>query len=176
MLQQVFCGTRRDAGRVDTRRHVPPGPKLLPKLPLRLALRSRLLYIINRDFKNKISSVRGSDPAESELDPSEPEPMVQFEVQQIPWTEPEVRFKVQQNTQRTGPNRTWASLHRSHTCMKPLAMEFCRACACRYLHSQITNKMWSLRTRGAPYPVTFTIYTYRCRNSLNLSQVVIRHV
>ena len=41
--------------------------------------------------------VRGSDPPEPELDPPEPEPMVQFEVQQ--------------NPQRTGPNRTSATLY-----------------------------------------------------------------
>jgi len=53
------------------------------------------MSLINRDFHIKRVRFKVQTPAEPELDPPEPEPIVQFEVQRIPWTKPEVRFKVQ---------------------------------------------------------------------------------
>jgi len=61
---------------------------------------------------NCLGSVQGSDHNEPEPNLAEPEPEVQFKVQPKCWTEPKVRFRVWENSERTGLNRTCPSLGR----------------------------------------------------------------
>ena len=54
--------------------------------------------------------VQGSDHSKPEPNLAEPEPEVRFKVQPKCWTEPKVRFRVRENSERTRPNRTCPSL------------------------------------------------------------------